>query len=72
MITDRDLKIRFTYHRPDEHKTARCQIIRETAHTFADLMRDHVPDGRELSLALTKLEEVVMWANAGIVRHGSE
>lgn len=27
-----------------------------------------VPDGREKSLALTHLEETVMWANAGVAR----
>jgi hypothetical protein len=28
-----------------------------------------VPAGRELSLALTKLEEAMMWANDGIARN---
>ena len=27
-----------------------------------------VPQGRERALALTKLEETIMWANAGIAR----
>lgn len=26
------------------------------------------PDSRELSLAITKLEEAIMWANASIAR----
>lgn len=30
---------------------------------------DNVPNGREQSVALTKLEEVSMWAKAGIARH---
>ena len=29
-----------------------------------------VPDSREKSLAITKLEESIMWANKGLSRHG--
>lgn len=29
------------------------------------------PEGRERSLALTKIEEAVMWANTGIAREES-
>ncbi len=31
-------------------------------------IRDYVPPGREQALALTKLEEAMMWAIAGIER----
>ena len=31
-------------------------------------IKNNVPDGREKSLAMTKLEECCMWANAGIAR----
>lgn len=30
-----------------------------------------VPDGREKATAITKLEEFMMWANAGIARAGA-
>jgi hypothetical protein len=39
------------------------------ARKFASLIVERVPGGREQALALTKLEEVVMWANAGIARN---
>ena len=39
-------------------------LIRDAAHQLVDI----VPDGREQSLMLTKLEEAMMWANAGIAR----
>ena len=33
------------------------------------MLVDECPDSRELSVALTKLEEAVMWANAAIARN---
>jgi hypothetical protein len=32
------------------------------------MLNELVPDSREKSLAITHLEEAVMWANAGIAR----
>jgi hypothetical protein len=37
---------------------------------LAQFLERNVPPGRELSTALTKLEEVMFHANAGIARHG--
>lgn len=36
---------------------------------LAEWLIDHVPLGRELSLALTQLEQTSMWTKAGIARH---
>jgi hypothetical protein len=44
--------------------------IRDTAKHLAELLLRRCPASRERSLALTKLEESVMWANASIARHG--
>ena len=43
--------------------------IREKAKELAYLIDSTCPDSREKSLAMTKLEECVMWANAGIARN---
>ncbi len=59
----------FTYHKPTEYKQQVYPKIRDKAKELAYLINDLVPDGREKSLAMTKLEEVVMWANAGVSRH---
>ena len=59
----------FTYHAPKDGQPAKYQAIREKVKELAYLIDDLVPDSREKSLALTKLEESVMWANAGIARN---
>lgn len=58
----------FTYHAPDDGQTARIVGIRDTAKGLAELINVSCPESREKALALTKLEESVMWANASIAR----
>jgi hypothetical protein len=64
-----DLDKRFTYHAPKGDQTQRYERLRAKAKELAELAVELVPPCRERSLALTKLEEVVMWANAGIARN---
>ena len=64
-----DLESRFTYHPPKGDQTDRYQMIRSSALTLAMLIDGAAPKSREKSLALTKLEEAVMWANAAIARN---
>ena len=59
----------FTYHRPNDDQQDRYVRIRDQAHNYALLLVTNCPESRELSLALTHLEEVVMWANAAIARN---
>lgn len=59
----------FTYHAPKEGQPAKYQAIREKAKELAYIIDETVPESREKSLAITKLEESVMWANAGIARN---
>lgn len=58
----------FKYHSPKEGQPAIYQAIRDKAKELAVLINSLTPDGREKALAITKLEESVMWANAGIAR----
>jgi hypothetical protein len=58
----------FMYHVPKEGQSAKYQILRDKAKELAFMIQATVPEGREQSLAFTKLEEAVMWANAGIAR----
>ena len=59
----------FTYHTPQPGQPEKYQAIREKAKELAYLITDLVPTSREQSLAITKLEEATMWANAGIARN---
>jgi len=64
-----DLQNRFTYHPPKNDQASRYEVMRSRAHGLALFMDAQCPDSREKSLALTKLEEAVFWANAAIARH---
>ena len=66
MIEEKDLKNRFTYHAPKEGQPEIYEDIRTMALEFSDLINELCPDSREKSLAMTKLQEAVMWANASI------
>lgn len=59
----------FTYHAPKDGQPEKYQAIRDKAKELAYLIQELVPPSREQSLAMTKLEECSMWANAGIARN---
>ena len=58
----------FTYHAPREDQIPRYAALRSMALTFATMVVELTPASREQSLALTKLSEAIMHANAAIVR----
>ena len=64
-----DIDARFTYHPPKDDQPKKYEEIRSIARDYAKVITDLCPDSGERSLALTKLEECVMWANASIARH---
>ena len=59
----------FKYHAPKGNQQERYVALREKAKECALLIDEMCPDSREKSLAMTKLEEAVMWANASIARN---
>lgn len=67
-MINNDIENRFTYHRPTEAQAAKYPIIRDKAKELAYLIDELCPKSREQALAMTKLEECVMWANASISR----
>jgi hypothetical protein len=70
-MTDDELLKRFTYHAPTPEKIETHQDIRELGKQFAEYIDGCAYDSREKSLAITKVEEAVMWANAAVAREGA-
>lgn len=64
-----DLENRFTHHPPKGDQAVRYAEIRRRAGELASFITSVSPASREQSLAITHLEETVMWANAAIARH---
>jgi hypothetical protein len=67
-MTAEELRTRFTYHAPHGDQPERYQQLRDMGLSIAELIVDLTPDHREQAIALTKLEEVIFWANAAIAR----
>lgn len=63
-----DLEARIKYHRPDQEGIERIAQMRKRALDWGEYILGLVPPGREQALALTKIEEALMWAIAGIAR----
>ena len=68
-MDSKDLANRFSYHPPREEDVQKFELMRSIALSFSAVINETVPDSREKSLAITHLEEVVFWANAGIARN---
>lgn len=66
-MINNDIENRFTYHRPTEAQAAKFPVLREKAKELAYLIDELCPNGREKALAMTKLQESIMWANCSIV-----
>lgn len=67
-MTGDEIEVRFTYHPPTADQVPKYEAIRRVAKDFAHVINDLTPESREQSLAITALEEAVMWANAAIAR----
>lgn len=69
LAMQQDLDKRFTYHKPKTDQPCRYEVLRDKAKELAELIIETSPSSREQSLALTNLEQAIMWANAGIARN---
>lgn len=66
---DLELAHRFKFHPPDSQGKADAHaMVRAECQRLAEFVETVVPAGRECSLAITKIEECMMWSNAGLAR----
>ena len=70
--TPRDIEARnahnFAHHPPSAESMSTHQTVNDELLATANRIVDLTPAGREQSVALTKLEEVMFWANAAMAR----
>lgn len=64
-----DIEKNFTYHAPKGDQPQRYDQIRKAGKSLAELIVQLCPASREQSLALTNLEQCIMWVNASIARN---
>ncbi len=65
-----DLRKRVKHHPPSHPGiAAKHEDFRQAIFIMGQVIGTLVPKGREQALAITKLEEVMFWGNAGIARN---
>lgn len=69
MEKNQQIENNFRYHSPKEGQPEKYEVIRNSAKDFAYFIDQLCPNSREKSLAMTNLEQAVMWANASIARN---
>ena len=66
-----DIEHRFAYHPPQTPEASDAhQWVRSELRILAEALDHRLPNGREKAVVMTKLEEVMFWANAAIARAG--
>ena len=62
----------FRYHAPTHSQIIRYAGLRDAARFLAGLVLSECPDSAERTLAVRKVQEAVMWANASIAINESD
>lgn len=72
MIDRDEVRRRFRYYPPTPERANRHIVVRQELRAVAEQLASMLPDGREKSIVVTKLEEAMFWANAAIAREAAE
>ncbi len=59
----------FTYHAPTTAKVKQHESVRDLLKKVAHSFREDLPDSPEKTLAIRRLQEAMMYANAAIAIH---
>ncbi len=68
-FSNEEIERRFSYHKSTEEQLKRHEQVRNLGKSYAYNLVELCPYSRELSLALTHLEQAIMFANAAIARN---
>jgi hypothetical protein len=68
LTDEKILKKRFLYHHSTRNQSDIYNELALFFYNFAKIIDEHCPDGREKSLAFTRLEETEFWAIGSIAR----
>lgn len=69
-LTDESIDEIFQYHAPDDEQKAAYEVLREEARVLARLIIRLCPPGPDQTVAIRKLRECIMTANACIALKG--
>jgi hypothetical protein len=69
MFNKETIENNFSYHAPKAGQPEKYEALRSKAKELAYLIAESCPNSREKSLAITNLEQAIMWANAAIARN---
>lgn len=72
MLDQKYLDEMFMHHKPFGNQAARYEDLRDAGKWFAELVNRYCPESREQSLAITNIQQAVMWANASIAINEKE
>jgi hypothetical protein len=61
-----ELTRRFAYHPPTPERVRQHEAIRAAFLRAAEEIDEPVPDGHEKALALTHLQDAMMWSHAAV------